>query len=491
MRGGTDDNASPPCAGRAVFACFYHEPLRSTILPLAKRLQRGAMRPPIVVLEDDAAERMAGMCDAAEVAFQHVSERNWRGDTAAEALPPASLKAGHRATVRRIGNGLPRRLVRLGQTFWRLRRQIARRTTLLKQLDASVLVLLDDRTLHGCRWVRAAQRCGIPVVVVQWAATHRAAVLARLRAARQGPLPTGWLVGILERYVAKRVPQGVRYDRGAPVWWIPPEVTLAHHWLGAYPQTTPWAYGGGNSTVVTVLGEAWKRRLVADDVPAEKLVVTGHPEQDRWYRYATKRSSADAAAVARDLDIAADKRIVTIVAPALTLRRPGEGREGDIGVADLREDLRAAVRAVRDLGPRFVPVVKAHPRDSADALASLHSGTARPPCVVTDYPFERLIGASHAMACQWSTAALIGLALDVPVLLFDFHNSPSAALWKDVDGLPHAESIDQFGKMLRDSLLDSAETDRSLADRRRPVDDYLCYDGNACARIAQVIEMNG
>jgi hypothetical protein len=491
MTGG-NDNSSPPCAGRVVFVGDYHEPLRSTILPLARRLQGGAARPPVVVLEDDMAGRMAGMCDREGVAFRSLSDRFWPASPgAAAAARTWAIKADDLAPARLVGNGLPRRLARLGQTLWRLRRQIARRAALLKQLDARVLVLLDDRTLHGCRWVRAAEKHRIPVVVVQWAATHRAAILTLLRAARQGPSPTSRLVGLLARYVAKRLPQGVCYDQGTPVWWIPPEVALAYHWLGAYPRTNPWAFGGGNSTAVTVLGEAWKRRLVADGVPAEKLVVTGHPQQDLWSRYAAERSDADVEAVARDLNIAADKRLVTIIAPALTLRQPGEGRQGDIGVADLRADLRAVVRAVRHLGPQFVPVVKAHPRDSTGALELLHSATDRPPCVVTDYPLERLIGASHAMACQWSTAALIGLALDVPVLLFDFHNSPSAALWKDVNGLPHAESIDEFHQMLKGCLLDPAGRERLLADRRRLVDDYLCFDGNACARIAQVIELNG
>ena len=97
------------------------------------------------------------------------------------------------------------------------------------------------------------------------------------------------------------------------------------------------------------------------------------------------------------------------------------------------------------------------------------------------------MAASCAMACQWSTAAMIGQALAVPVLVFDFHQSPSANVWAGVDGLHHAQSIEQFDALLRHCLHSAATRRQFLSGQRRFVDHYLRLDGKARERIAALI----
>ncbi|OHB82077.1 MAG: hypothetical protein A2W31_13195 [Planctomycetes bacterium RBG_16_64_10] len=477
----------------AVFVCGYHEPLRSTILPLAKAL-RAAARPlqPLVVLEDDTMGRMQRACDAADVVWRPFSDRTSRLPRAAA---PAQARRSHRsaASDRRAGprsdrDGALRRVVRFASTLWKLQRQIRLRIALLRQSRAAVLVLLDDRTLTGCRWIRAAQQLAVPVVVVQWAATHRAAVMAALRAAQQDRQPTNGWVSRLERLVANRVPQAVQVLDQRRVWWIPPEVTLAYHLMGAYPKTNPWTFGGGNADVVTVLGAAWKERFAQDGVTARKLVVTGHPEQDDWYRLARRWDDRRSRVIARDLGLAVESRIVTVIAPAMVLREPGGARQHDIPLADLQADLQRVVEAICDQGEPYAAVVKVHPRDRVEPLSALFGRNPGPLRIVGDYPLHRLIAASAAMACQWSTAAMIGQALGVPVLVFDFHGSPSADLWKGVAGLHHAQSVEQFRTMLRRCLADGSGRAEFLAGQSRFVDQYLCLDGRARGRIAALIE---
>jgi hypothetical protein len=312
--------------------------------------------------------------------------------------------------------------------------------------------------------------------------------MTALRAAQQKPHATGTVVTRLEHLVARRVPQAVQELDQRRIWWIPPEVTLAYHLMGAYPKTNPWTFGGGNADVVAVLGAAWKERFAQDGVTAAKLAVTGHPEQDQWYRLARQWDDRQSRQIARDLGLAVRARIVTVIAPAMVLREPGGARQNDIALADLQADLQHVVEAIQALGEPYVPIVKVHPRDRVESLSGLFGRLPGPVRLVGDYPVQRLIAASAAMACQWSTAAMIGQALGVPVLVFDFHHSPSADLWKGVTGLHHAESLGKFRTLLGRCLAGGSGRAALLADQGRFVDQYLCFDGQARRRLAALIQ---
>ena len=237
--------------------------------------------------------------------------------------------------------------------------------------------------------------------------------------------------------------------------------------------------------MVAALGAGWKRRMVAGGVPADKIVVTGHPDQDRWYQ-ARQRAARCVPAIRSSLGIPVGRRLVTIAAPALAMRGARGSRRGDISLADLSASLRDAVAAVAQLGSEWLPVVKVHPRDAVGDLSFL-TDAAPDVRIVHDVATDDLIVASEAMACQWSTTALIGPAVGTPVVLFDFHDSTSAEVWRGIPGLPVAKSPANFSHLLREVLLQPSSRDMLRQQQRAFVNDYLCCDGRCTQRLVELV----
>jgi hypothetical protein len=372
-----------------------------------------------------------------------------------------------------------------------VRLKIVRLRALLRKWKPAVMVVLDDRTVSACCWIRAALLEEIRVVAIQWAATHRADTLLKLRAVQCTPEEKSASVRQIESWVARLVPNAARDVGGELVWWMPSHHSLALRLAGAFPQFNPWTYGGGNAHVTAVLGDAWKERLVQDGVPPGKLQVTGHPAQDKWFHLRDTWTAQQTAAVKRDLGIESDRKIVTIIAPAMRFRRPGGCRHGDSSLDDIWDELSSVLSAIHKLGSPYVPVVKVHPRDNADAFRRIQSTGKGPVCLTRDYPVERLIAASHAMACQWSTTVVLGNALRVPVLVFNFHDSPSAELWSNTVGIRKAATPEQFENQLRNCLLNPSERRSLVSEGRQFTDKYLRLDGRATERLIAVLGQHG
>jgi hypothetical protein len=472
-----------------LFVCHYHEPLRTSILPLCRTIRETTALDPMVAVEGDADGRMREMCKAEDVPC--LKFRNGRRETKptlheSPATITTQLEVNLRARkVRR--RGLFRSLLRIVEAMISNRVKISRLGRILAKIKPAVLVMLDDRTVLACRWIRAAQRRRIPVLVMQWAAFHRASTLVALRHAQPQRERTTSAVRMLEALIAGRIHLASCEFEGERTWWIPPHNTLALWCAGAFPRTNPWAFGGGNSDITAVFGDAWKERLLQDGVAPGKLQVTGHPEQDKWYHLRHSWTARDTESVKRDLDIPGNRKIVAVIAPALHFRKPGGCRQGDSSLEEIRHDLSFVVNVVRNVGLTYVPVVKVHPRDSKEDFAYLNSNRDDPVCVTCDYPVERLVAASHAMVCQWSTTLLLGKALRVPVLVFDLHSSPSADMWKGEMGVRHAKTYEQFEMQLRACLLDEAVQQELAREGDEFVDRYLRLDGRATERLIALI----
>jgi hypothetical protein len=385
------------------------------------------------------------------------------------------------------GGGMARRWWRVARELWLLNIEIRRRTSELAKMDPHVVVVLDDRTRDGCCWVRAAEVLGIPVIALQWAATHRAATMAAIRAARAGSSAERLWTDRWEHFVSSKVAGAVRYVDGRTTWWISPERALAAHWMGAFPRDNPWVFGGGNATQVAVMGEAWRRRSLESGVAADRLVVTGHPQQDAWFQLASRRAACRRR-VLHHLGIGAPTELVVLAAPSISVRCSVGPRAGDATPAEIRMDLGSAVDAVAAAAPRSRVVVKVHPRDHASELAFLRRGRPSDPLVVDDLSLDELTAASDALICQWSTSALAGAALGVPVVVFNFRECPSAELWRSTPGLLQADSRDVFQARIFACLSQNGAREKILADQRQVVKQYLYLDGCATRRIAQLID---
>jgi len=480
---------------RIVLVCDYPEALRSTILPLADALLATGRFVPVVILSRDPDGTMQRMCNAAGVWFEgNCRRRGFPGRLAVRPIwgqsspvnRPRAPDCGDRNDrgVRRVG--LLLWSARVLRAHWQLARWLRRSIARLRKLHPAAVVLLDDRTLGTCHWIRAAEWVGIPSVTVQWAAIHRQESLAAIRFVRRRA--TSKLVQIVEQRVASWIPRAA-VQRGPQIAWLMPvEHTIAHHLFGAFPRINAWAFGGGNSNAVAVAGMAWKQRIVQDGVPEEKLVVTGHPDQDQWFRLAETWNHQRTAEFVESLQIGADKILVTLIAPAMAFRAPGASRTGDVAVEDLRQDLRTVVDTACSVDDRIVVVIKVHPRDAVESMGFLRDEFGVRVRLVGNGPLDRLIASSRVMVCQWSTAAMMGPAFQTPAIIVAFRDSPSSDVWKGVAGLHAAETLDQFRQTLVTCLHGPDKASLQLTARDAFVREHLCFDGRASERIVALIE---
>jgi len=458
-----------PDRRNVLFLCDYHEPLRSTVLPLCRALERDGLLTPHVILERPLLPAFE-LCQQAGVRYEV------HGRVRTQSTGPDRPK-------RR--SGLVRWVSGLSSALMKTSRRVARLTALVERYRPAALVLLDDRTVLTAAWVAAARRRGVPTIVVQWAAVHDAPTMIALRAA-QPPAPRTKLAQLLEARLAQRVPGNLALHQGQPVTFMGAATALALQRVGGFPRHSPWSYGGGNGDVVAAMGDAWKRRMVAGGVPAAKVVVTGHPDQDQWFHLNRARSAVDAQQVLQELDVPPDAKLVTIVAPALCFRQPRGARVGDISLAQLQDSLRAAVRAVQRLPEDYVAVVKVHPRDDVESLQFLRNGDDRRLRIVRDIRTDQLMAASQAVLCQWSTSVMIAQALGRPVLLMDFYDTPSAAIWRDISELPSASSPERLDQLLADTLLSNRQR-QPTPEQQRFVNDCMRLDGCATERLVALI----
>ena len=449
-----------------VFLAHYAEPLRSVILPLCEHFKEGELRP-LVLAESDPGGKMTNMCRDREIDC----------DSRVTQLSASSSKA-EKSPKKLTAFRWLRRVVR--QTL-KSQRKIRSCVKKLTDCHCRVLVLLDDRTITACHWIKAAERIGIPTYVVQWAAFHTPATLVSLRAKQVTPKTS--TTQQLESWVAKSIPQGVSKRDGRTVWFMGSDQTVALWLAGAYPKYNPWTFGGGNANAVAAMGQEWSRRMINAGARAECVEPTGYPDQDRWYKAANSQEQH----VHRDFDIPAEKQIVTMILPAICFRENRGARAGDIKIEDLQDDLVAAGRMVQQLGSDVQLIAKVHPRDDEERVQFLREHI--PEAIITrDYDVHQLLAASRIALCQWSTTALIAQAMGTPIVVFDFHSSPSFELWKDTKGLLQATSPQELEHLLQD-LMQHGEAYRSWHEQRREfVREYLCLDGRATERLVGRIQ---
>ena len=317
--------------------------------------------------------------------------------------------------------------------------------------------------------------------------------MTAIRQAQQeasGPIDRDyWFARAIRRFQ----PTAVRYLGDQEVWWMPPDQVVAHTACGTFPRANPWIYGGGNASQIAVFGPAWKERLVNDGVPPDKIRVTGHPEQDKWFAQKNSWQNSDTRQVIAELGLPNDKGIVSVIAPAFCFRAAGGNRDGDISIDELQRDFVRIVDALSKRDEQVSVVVKAHPRDTVEDLAFISARSANQSVrLVRDIEIHRLLLASQAMACQWSTTAVTAAAVRTPVIVFDFHQSPSGDMWRGAPGINCASSIEEFETAIESILTDPMCRQECLRGCDQFARDYLTPDGQAARRLTRLmLRMSG
>jgi hypothetical protein len=203
-------------------------------------------------------------------------------------------------------------------------------------------------------------------------------------------------------------------------------------------------YGGGPRIVwdlrhakIAVQGPALQRRLLADRVPSQNVVVTGNPLLDDLHRLKHAPEAARAR-IRAQLGAPENVGIITYFRAhedrLLTLDRRG------------REDGQVqAIRALREAAPHAQIVVKIHPKESEAEKAFVRSLDPHVLVVSEEVPSNELIAASELVVATASTTLLQAVALDCPAVSaflwpgFDYWRN--ATNWSGVDRVDSAHAL--------------------------------------------------
>jgi len=430
-----------------LFVAHYHQPVRSTVAPIARALRVQGVDSRLVVEDGDDAMRDAAI----------------ESDIDIVSLPAPST------TSRRPATFLRECLICSDH----VRERLDAMSECLRATRPAGIVLLDDRTLLAWRWTFAAKRLNIPVITVQWALLDPRDVMRMRRASHRDGQDRHSIASASRNAFERMVDVTMPGMRDGDEHYIPTPMALAHMWCGAVPAGDLWCFGAGSSDRVCVFSEEDRRAAITGGGTPDRIVVTGHPDHDRWHAYRPSNGH-------RPTSDDANRPLITVISSALALRRKGDPRDDR---HDLIESFRSAINAVHRAWPGANVLFRPHPRDrDDDPMRWLPSG------VIIDSghdDVERRIAGSDLVVGQWSTALGAAAALGIPLILFDFHARPHRQIWPASAPMNWATTPEEVAAQVDGVRFGRAAT--ATEERRRSFTASIRFDGRATSRIVDVL----
>lgn len=340
-----------------------------------------------------------------------------------------------------------------------LAKRLARR--LLDELDPTAVVVIQDTLLLERFLVREANRRGRGTLVVQWAFTFPQATYDVLNAImkgrpsargerRAGLSPRGAGLGRLVQRLL-----GVRFD-------------LVH------------SYGGGEARVFAVMGEVFKEQFLAQGVRKERIEVTGHPLHDAAFAQRATLSAEQLRQLKGRYGLPPEARVILYATQPVLWRAV-------ITPEQLVENVRALGRAVADLGPDFLLVLKLHPREAPEAYAPAF-GSGLPLRLFHDAEIAELIALAEVFISSSSSTVLLAMMLDKPIVTVNFNQVPHFDYFETVGGTLHVKTHEAAARALRAAVFDDETRARLATERAAVLARYARFDGRAAERLATLIE---
>jgi CDP-Glycerol:Poly(glycerophosphate) glycerophosphotransferase len=249
----------------------------------------------------------------------------------------------------------------------------------------------------------------------------------------------------------------------------------------AYAGLAPHIAWDVSEATVAVQGPATGRRLVADGIPADHVVVTGNPALDDLYALKSRTAEADRR-LRRQLGLASDATIISHM-------RSHEGRLVGIPVSTLHASQTDIIRALQAADPGAVIIVKLHPKEDSDESAFVRSIDPSVLVVGEDVNTDDLLSASDVVVGTLSTTLLYGVLLDRPTV--------SAWLWPGLDyfrtstewsGVERVFTPAALTSSVRAHLHDPAHHEAWRKRREAFVDAEFVYDGNSTERLVGLLD---
>lgn len=354
--------------------------------------------------------------------------------------------------------------------FRRARRQREETDRLMTDLLDEVrpaAVLATVNPMPGLFLDEAARR-GVPTVLIQlfhWGdRSFYRELQADDRRAEDARIEAGWSASIRLRSRIRRRARRLlqrrleaRYRLGPYVAWELDEATIA------------------------VQGPAMRRRLVAEGVPADHVVVTGNPALD------------DLHGLRASLVGARDRLAAQLGLPrhgtVVSQMRSHEERLSTLD-RNTRNDAQAQiVRALQDAAPDACIVVKVHPKEDEAEKAFLRSLDPAPIVVGDEVSTNDLLAASDVVVGTLSTTLLYSVLLDRPTVSAWFW--PGLGYFRRSTEWSGVERVDTPAALTAAVHRHLHDTDHQAAWRARReafVADEFVFDGGSTGRLVDLLD---
>ncbi|MGE3272008.1 MAG: CDP-glycerol glycerophosphotransferase family protein [Chloroflexota bacterium] len=339
-------------------------------------------------------------------------------------------------------------------------RTLARR--ILARYRPAAVVVIQDTLLLERFLVRAANRAGLPTLVVQWAFSYPQAMYDRLRSIQFAP-------------ATPRTPRSRLRQLAGPL-----TRALYQSVLGALGLrfNLVESYGGGEARLFAVMGAAFREQFLAQGVRKDEIAVTGHPTHDAVFQRVQQLDQAAHARIRHQYDLPQDRTIVLYATQPVLWRKV-------ISRETLEANVRAMASAVQEI-PDCTFVLKLHPRE--DPADYAFCATLKPPVrVIVQAEMPDLIAASDLFVSSSSSTVLLAMLLDRPIVTVNFDEVPHFDQFEPIGGTVHVRTHAAFADTMKHLMTDEDAREKLQRQRHEVVGRYTRFDGRAAERIAGLL----
>jgi hypothetical protein len=238
-------------------------------------------------------------------------------------------------------------------------------------------------------------------------------------------------------------------------------------------------YGDGDAKYFAVMGKYYKEMFYKQGVSEDKLIVTGHPEHDYLFQLSSSvRKPGFKQNTLKSFGLDSAKPL-WIVAREAIVHFKLVPEEND------KEDICAILEILTQYHQDVQIILKLHPRDSKEYYDFVKE-KFKHVILIHECDLYKLIAVCDLYISQISSTMMWAIALDKPVVSYDFNNQSYWHYFRDREGIIKADSPPALAKkieVIQEKGL-SPENHRMCQVAKR---EYMTLDGKACERITGLI----
>ncbi len=340
----------------------------------------------------------------------------------------------------------------------------------LKKLNPDVLITAGDQTLLQKHLVEVINNKRIPTINFQWTIAnasqkHTAEITSRFD------------------NVVKQQPLSVRINRQIKEIFTSLFLRLS----GLHIKFNSDVFGGGNAKKFAVIGQGCFDNYVSMGIPAETMIITGHPTYENLHKNADKliRDMVSRKEIFEVLNIPNNQKLI--------LWCTNDQRtyfEGIHTYEEMYESWETKVKILLELEGKYEIVIKIHPKEKLNDYRQLERLSPRVH-VINKYDVLKLIPHSELVITRFSSTAVSALCLKKPVITHNYPSIPGGTLFEDIGGTIHVNSDAEFKSEI-DGILTSGSSSDKINMRREEFLSYYLDLGNksAIGKFMDIINQN-